>query len=97
MKAKIARFRRNFLSLHEQQFVLSLLLNAERRKDVQSHLQRKVGTTKSTMLPNGKAPGIKRPGRQTVPQKMTAPEYSGFVIPREDNKTVKRGKGENAV
>jgi len=35
--------------------------------------QRKVGTTQSVMLPNGKDPGIKRPGRQTVPQKKTAP------------------------
>jgi hypothetical protein len=44
---------------------------------------RKVGTTQSTMLPNGKGPGIQRPREQRVPQKITA--------------TGNRGKGENAV
>jgi len=32
------------------------------------------------MLPNGKAPGIKRPGRQKVPQKITAPDCSDLVF-----------------
>jgi hypothetical protein len=44
---------------------------------------RKVGTTKSAILPNGKAFRIKRPEGQKVPQKITALSLS-------------KGKGENA-